>query len=320
MLRQERIDSPNDMLLAAFEGLQSGIWTALPGVVQSFDNVAMTCSVQPSIMVKVQDKDYTEKWVNLPVLIHVPVVFPNAGGCHITFPVKAGDEVLVVFASRCIDAWWQSGGVNNQQAEFRMHDLSDGFALPGPRSQPRVIGAVSTTEMQIRSDDGQSIIAIDPATHDVKITTSAKLVVNTTGDMTATVGGNMQSTVTGNMQSTVTGNIQATCAQATLNASSQVSVTSPSILMTGAVVVTGSLTVSGLAALNGGMTVPATGGATATIAAPMTMSGTTTMNGTVAATSGMAVTGALTNNGVNVGSTHTHAGVTTGGGNTAVPN
>lgn len=286
------------MLLAAFEGLQASLWTSVPGIIQAFDPAAMTCTVQPSIMVKIQKADYSEEWVKLPLLIHVPVVFPNAGGCHITFPVKKGDEVLVVFASRCIDAWWQSGGDENQQVEFRMHDLSDGFALPGPRSQPRVISTVSTTEMQIRSDDGQAIIAIDPTTHDVKITTSSKLVINTTSDVVATVGGHMQAAVTGN--------IQATCAQASLNASSQASVTAPSILLTGAVVVTGSLTVSGLAALNGGMTVPAAGGATATIAAPMTMTG------AVSANSGLSVTGTLTNNGTAVGSTHTHTSASPG--------
>lgn len=311
MLRQERIDSPNDMLLAAFEGLQSGLWTALPGVIQSFDPVAMTCTVQPSIMVKVQSSDYSEKWVNLPVLIHVPVVFPSAGACSITFPVKSGDEVLVVFASRCIDAWWQSGGVNNQQAEFRMHDLSDGFAIPGPRSQPRVIGSVSTSELQIRSDDGQAVIAINPTSHDIRINTTSKVTVNTTGEVRATVGGNLVANVSGN--------IQATCAQATVNASGSVGVTAPTIGLTGNVTVTGLLTVTGLAALAGGMSVPAAGGVTATIAAPMTMNGTTTMNGAVSATSGLTVTGTMTNNGVPVGSTHTHGGVQTGGGTTGTP-
>ena len=65
----------------------------------------------------------------------MPVVFPGGGGFALTFPVAAGDECLVVFASRCIDAWWQSGGVG-EPMEPRMHDLSDGFALIGVRSQP----------------------------------------------------------------------------------------------------------------------------------------------------------------------------------------
>lgn len=311
MLRQERLDSPHDMLLQAFEGLQSGLWTAMPGVIQAFDPVAMTCTVQPSIMVKVQKQDYSEEWVNLPLLIHVPVIFPSAGACSITFPVKNGDEVLVVFASRCIDAWWQSGGVDNQQVEFRMHDLSDGFAIPGPRSQPRVIGSVSTTELQIRSDDGQAVIAINPTSHDIRINTTSKVTVNTTGEVRATVGTNLVANVTGN--------IQATCAQATVNASGSVGVTAPTIGLTGNVTVTGLLTVTGLASLAGGMSVPAAGGVTATIAAPMTMNGTTTMNGAVSATAGLTVAGTMTNNGVPVGSTHTHGGVQTGGGTTGTP-
>ena len=31
------------------------------------------------------------------------MVFPGGGGFALTFPVAAGDECLVVFASRCID-------------------------------------------------------------------------------------------------------------------------------------------------------------------------------------------------------------------------
>src|SRR5260363_73502 len=49
--------------------------------------------------------------VELPLLGDVPVFFPRGGGCTLTFPVQKGDECVVVFASRCIDGWWQSGGV-----------------------------------------------------------------------------------------------------------------------------------------------------------------------------------------------------------------
>ncbi|MGC8050122.1 Gp138 family membrane-puncturing spike protein, partial [Salmonella enterica] len=74
-----------------------------------------------------------------------------------TFPVAQGDECLVVFASRCIDSWWQSGGIQ-EQAELRMHDLSDGFAILGFRSQPRALSNISTTSAQLRSDDGATFI------------------------------------------------------------------------------------------------------------------------------------------------------------------
>jgi phage baseplate assembly protein V len=52
---------------------------------------------------------------------------------------------------------------------------------------------------------------------------------------------------------------------------------------------------------------------TTRIVSDVTIDGSLTVNGDVA------TTGALTNNGVNVSSTHTHGGVTTGSGNTGVP-
>lgn len=100
--------------------------------------------------------------MDLPILPDVPVVFPGGGGFALTFPVAAGDECLVVFASRCIDAWWQSGGVG-EPMEPRMHDLSDGFALVGVRSQARRLSpAVDSGNVQLRSDDGKTFVEMTP--------------------------------------------------------------------------------------------------------------------------------------------------------------
>lgn len=168
----ELLSDPVGDAIRAFHARQAGLWTALPGIVQSFDATAMTCVVQPAIQAVVFAPDGSAQDVNLPLLLDCPVQFPGGGGCTLTFPVKKGDECLVVFASRCIDAWWYSGGVQ-PQAEMRMHDLSDGFALVGVRSQPRVLAGVSTTAAQLRTDDGQAYLAVDPATHEVAVQTSS---------------------------------------------------------------------------------------------------------------------------------------------------
>jgi hypothetical protein len=70
--------------------------------------------------------------------------FPRGGGCTLTFPVKEGDECLVIFADRCIDFWWQSGGIQ-EPVDGRMHDLSDAFCIVGPQSQAKKISGISTT-------------------------------------------------------------------------------------------------------------------------------------------------------------------------------
>ncbi|WP_186205929.1 Gp138 family membrane-puncturing spike protein [Burkholderia gladioli] len=147
---------------------RADLWTALPGVIESFDVGAQTCTVQLAISVLVRADDGSLSSEPLPLLTDCPVQFPSGGNCTMTFPVIRGDECLVVFASRCIDAWWQSGAVQ-EQAEVRMHSLSDGFVLLGFRSQPRALSNVSTTSAQLRSDDGATFIDLNPTAGTLKL-------------------------------------------------------------------------------------------------------------------------------------------------------
>jgi len=187
MDRRERFSDPEEALRIALEGGQSQIWTALPSIVVKFDPVRQTCDVQPTISTTVRQQDGSFQDLNMPVLLDCPIQFVSGGGATLTFPIAVNDEVLVVFASRCIDSWWSQGGVRGQ-AEFRMHDLSDGFVLPGIKSQPNKF-TVSGTAVQLRTNDGAAFIELNPTTHDVAITTSGKLTINTTGDVTANVSG-----------------------------------------------------------------------------------------------------------------------------------
>ncbi|ALD79411.1 Phage-related protein [Citrobacter portucalensis] len=86
----------------------------------------------------------------------------------LTFPVNPGDECLLVFSDRCIDFWWQNGGVQ-EAVDPRQHDLSDAFAIVGPQSQTRKISGISTTTAQFRSDDGSTYFEINPDTKKIKL-------------------------------------------------------------------------------------------------------------------------------------------------------
>lgn len=168
MNRRERLNDPTMTVQDAIKGALAMAWTALPGIVQSFDSVAMTCVVQPTIKARTTRPNGEVSTSEMPLLLDCPVYFPAGGNCTLTFPIEPGDECLVVFSSRCIDGWWQSGNVQ-EQAELRMHDLSDGFVFAGVRSQPRVLPAVSTTAVQLRSDDGTTFVELDPAVGTVRI-------------------------------------------------------------------------------------------------------------------------------------------------------
>jgi hypothetical protein len=160
MDRRERLGDGIDAMLAAFDGWQSGLWTAMPAVVQSFNAAANTITAQPAIQFLQRNADGSTAWKSFSPLVDVPVVWQGGGGYTMTFPIAAGDECLIVFASRCIDAWWQSGGVSNIQTELRMHDPSDGFALVGVRSKPRAVSSVSGNSVQLRADDGSTYVEV----------------------------------------------------------------------------------------------------------------------------------------------------------------
>lgn len=179
MDRRERGGDLTEAVRVAFEGMRADIWTALPGIVEAYDAELQTVKVQPAIKARVFSPNddpplpgailEADNWwtVPLPVLVDVPVVFPGAGGYSLTFPIEAGDEVLLIFAARQMDNWWYQGGVQRQSL-LAMHDLSDAFAIPGPRSRPRAIPDVSTTTTQLRSDDGSVLLELGPGEITVK--------------------------------------------------------------------------------------------------------------------------------------------------------
>lgn len=71
--------------------------------------------------------------VSVPVIPNVPVVWPGAGGYRLTFPIAAGDIVLLVFSDRSLDLWLEKGGEVDPE-DPRRHALSDAIAIPGLRS------------------------------------------------------------------------------------------------------------------------------------------------------------------------------------------
>lgn len=127
------------------------------------------------------------QWVDVPPIFKVPVKWMRGGGFSVTCPLKKGDEGFLLFADMCIDYWWQFGQGNapkaanvdsasgsQTQMERRRHDVTDCVFLPGVWSQPNVLSNFSTSSLQIRSDDGNTVIDITGGT----ITITADSAVN----------------------------------------------------------------------------------------------------------------------------------------------
>ncbi|KAA6459620.1 hypothetical protein DYQ86_16000 [Acidobacteria bacterium AB60] len=160
MIRQiERANEQLEALRTMLKAFAAGFWVALPGKVQSYNAAKGIVNVLPTIEMQVSLADGSTVLKQMPVIVDCPVIYMGGGPFVATFPIQVGDEALVIFADRCIDAWWQSGQVR-PQAELRMHSLSDGFALIGPRSLANAIPNVSTSTAQLRSLDGSTYVEI----------------------------------------------------------------------------------------------------------------------------------------------------------------
>ncbi|HBR5952263.1 TPA: Gp138 family membrane-puncturing spike protein [Klebsiella pneumoniae] len=188
ILRPVSSNEVNDVIM---KSVKKTLRVAMPGVIQSFDPENLTCVVEISVFsVKPEGKSVDRLDVDnvfYPLILDAPVIFPRGGGVTLTFPVKEGDECLVVFADRCIDFWWQSGNVQNG-SRGRMHDYSDAFVIPGPQSQAKKISGISTTAAQLRTDDGSAFIEI--ASNGAVTINSPQTIVNgpfhVNGDITST--------------------------------------------------------------------------------------------------------------------------------------
>lgn len=185
MDQRERFYDNWEAMLSAGDAIRARIHTAMPGVITAWNPDNMTCDVQPAIQYQIR-RGQKWVWTELPLLIMCPVHFPAGGGVTMTFPIKPGDECLIVIAERCIDAWWQNGGIQ-VQAEIRMQNLSDGFVIPKVWSQPNKLEAISTNSAQVRTTDGSCFIELKEG-GDVNITTTQNVTVNAALNVTVIAG------------------------------------------------------------------------------------------------------------------------------------
>lgn len=136
--------------------------TAIPAKIQGFDPVSQTCSAQPTIKRMLADGGS----VDYPLCQDMPVYFMGGNDWQATFPVKSGDECLLVFSQDCIDNWHSSGEIS-EPFENRSFDLSDGFALVGFRSAAHAIADFDNQAFVIRNKDNN--IKVKLADNDIQV-------------------------------------------------------------------------------------------------------------------------------------------------------
>lgn len=205
MQQQERIPDFENALRIAFDAFAVRLHCAAIGIVTAFDGKD-TVTVRLAIQGTVRASDGSETPTTIHPLVDVPVVFLGGGNFVSTFPIQEGDEALVIFADRCIDSWFQSGGVQ-KEAEPRTHHLSDGIAIVGPRSLARLIPNLSTTTAQFRSLDGSTYFEV-AANGEANVVAPSGVTI--TGPVTIKGDLSVVGTMTGSANMSIDGEISAT--------------------------------------------------------------------------------------------------------------
>ena len=176
----ERLADSNVLWKSICKRVAYTMRVALPGVIKFFDPDTQLCSVQIVISENIILNELI-KATPIPILDDVLLMLPGDSEWCITFPSLIDSECLVMFADMCISAWSTNGagssGVQNQEVT-RRHNLSDGFAMLRPRSQPNVIPNYSTTALEIRNLEGSTKIALSASGIDITIDASDPLTVN----------------------------------------------------------------------------------------------------------------------------------------------
>lgn len=108
----------------AFDSRMSGVWTALPGRVKSFDAASSTATVQPFPSIFLAGEPLV-----IPEIADVPVSYPQGGGASITYPLAAGDVVLLLFSTLPLGRYREEGA-DGDPVDTRRFDLSDAWAIP----------------------------------------------------------------------------------------------------------------------------------------------------------------------------------------------
>ena len=105
------------------------------GIVQEFypDNLTVQIRIASKKPIGL-NPDGTQR-VRDYALIYAKVCYCNP---FITYPIKQGDECILLFSDREIESWFINGAVNPESYP-RMHDLTDAVALFGIRSIPNMI-------------------------------------------------------------------------------------------------------------------------------------------------------------------------------------
>lgn len=99
--------------------------------------------------------DGTEVIERAELITDVPIQWPGDNTYFMTFPVRVGAFVIVVFSQRSIEDW-KTGDAVSVPEDLRRFDLSDAVAIPYVRNRKQPIANFNMSDLEIRNAAGDT--------------------------------------------------------------------------------------------------------------------------------------------------------------------
>ena len=179
-------NTPSKVVNFVMEQRLQDLYTAMPGVIEEYDVHTRRARVLPAFPLVT-----TEGYIARVPVHNVPVLFPSGGGYTLTFPLKKGDAVLIVYSKVGLGNFKLNYGMSLPTPEggFAEHDaiIIPGFSDLVIASQNQSHG---NNGVVLQSNDGTHYIAledggIDILAEDITLTGSIQITgdVNITGEL-----------------------------------------------------------------------------------------------------------------------------------------
>jgi len=152
----------------AVEAWMRGVFRARPGRVTKWDASKQLAEVQPLIQIPYLDEEDKRQVESATIVTAVPVIFPGAGICRITFPISDGSlsiEGTTIKATTGLLIWcdcsldkWLTGKGAEVDPEFDHRDgHNDAVFIPGFNPFGAPLGDVPTDYISVGFDGGLQI-------------------------------------------------------------------------------------------------------------------------------------------------------------------
>lgn len=155
-----------ELIYGAIRSDRSELNTCMPGYIVSYNKEAQTCTVRPVfqriVAARLVDNPQENGIPAMPATIDdVPVVFPRSGEYGLTFPIKYGDTVMILFSQRSLDEWLPTGGGRAagddaggggtvRIRDYRLHNRTDAIVVPGLFPETKRLSPAPVEGTQLR--------------------------------------------------------------------------------------------------------------------------------------------------------------------------